>query len=180
MSRADDIVLRPLEPTDDRSTFRCGDIDLDRFFHRYAGQNQFRHHLGTTWVALSEGRILGFATVRAAHLDVGALPEELRRKLPAYPLPVLRLARLAAADDARGRGVGRVLVRAVFTLAWRMADEFGCVGVLVDAKPAAVGFYEGLGFRPIAHSKGALGDRPEPAPMFLELAAIPRPSGSGQ
>jgi GNAT superfamily N-acetyltransferase len=177
MSPPDDVVVRPLEPTDDRALFRSGNIDLDRFFQRYAGQNQFRHHIGTTWVAVVERRILGFATVSAAHLEVGELPDDLRRKLPAYPLPVLRLARLAVAEEAKGQSVGRALLRAVFTLAWRMADEFGCVGVVVDAKAEAEGFYQRLGFRALAHSKGGLGDRPEPTAMFLELGAIPRPDG---
>lgn len=180
MSRADDFVLRPLEPADDRSTVRSGNIDLDRFFQRFAGQNQFRHHIGTTWVAVCGDRILGFATVSAAHFELGALPEELRRRLPAYPLRVLRLARLAVADAARGDGVGRGLLRAVFTLAWRMADDFGCVGVLVDAKPEVVGFQGGLGFRVLGHGRGALGDRPLPTPMFLDLVAIPRPSERGR
>lgn len=175
MSLPDDLVVRPLEPSDERSTCRSGSIDLDRFFQRYAGQNQFRHHIGTTWIAVGEGRIVGFATVSAAHLEVGELPDTLRRKLPAYPLPVLRLARLAVAEEARGLGVGRILLRAVFALAWRMADDFGCVGVAVDAKPEAVGFYERLGFRTLIHGAGAMGDRPEPTAMFLELGAIPRP-----
>jgi GNAT superfamily N-acetyltransferase len=177
MSRPDDLVVRPLEPSDDRSAFRSGNIDLDRFFQRYAGQNQFRHHIGTTWVAATEARILGFATISAAHLEVGELPEALRRKLPAYPLPVLRLARLAVAEEAKGLGIGRELLRAVFTLAWRMADDFGCVGVVVDAKLDAVGFYERLGFNALVHGKGGLGDRPEPTAMFLELGAIQRPDG---
>lgn len=174
MSPPDELVVRLLAPSDDRSGFRSGNIDLDRFFLRYAGQNQFRHHIGTTWVGVHGARILGFVTVSAAHLEVGELPEGLRRRLPAYPLPVLRLARLAVAEEARGQGVGRALLRAVFTLAWRMADELVCVGVVVDAKADAVGFYERLGFRPLRYTKGGLGDRPEPTVMFLELAAIPR------
>lgn len=177
MSLADDVVFRPLHPSDDRSTFRSGNIDLDRFFQRYAGQNQFRHHIGTTWVAARQSTILGFATVSAAHFETGALPDEFRRGLPAYPLPVLRLARLAVSEAAKGQGIGRLLLRGVFTLAWRMATDFGCVSVLVDAKPEAARFYENLGFRALAHTKGALGDRPEPIPMFLELGAIPKPRG---
>ncbi len=171
----DEVVVRRLERGDDRSGFRSGNVDLDRFFHRFAGQNQFRHHIGTTWVAARGSAILGYATVSAAHLELGKLPAPLQKKLPTYPLPVLRLARLAVASDAQGQGVGRLLLRAVFTLAWRMADALGCVGVVVDAKPEAVAFYERLGFLALGHSKGGLGERPEPTPMFLELGAIPRP-----
>ena len=46
-----EIVVRPLARTDDRSGFACGNIELDRFVQRYAGQNHFRHHIGTTHVA---------------------------------------------------------------------------------------------------------------------------------
>lgn len=57
-----------------------------------------------------------------------------------------------------------------------MADDMGCIGVLVDAKPGAVSYNAKLGFRELEHTRGALGDRPQPTPMFLELAAIPRPA----
>jgi hypothetical protein len=50
------VVVRRLEPRDDRTRFRSGNVDLDRFFARYAGQNQFRHHIGTTYVAVDEER----------------------------------------------------------------------------------------------------------------------------
>jgi len=48
------ITVRRLEPEDDRTNFRSGNVDLDRFFARYAGQNQFRHHIGTTYVAVDD------------------------------------------------------------------------------------------------------------------------------
>ena len=90
------ITIRRLEPGHDRMNFRSGNIDLDRFFVRYAGQNQFRHHIGTTYVAIDDhGVIAGFATVAASELMTAALPQSRRKRLPSYPLPVLRLARLA-------------------------------------------------------------------------------------
>jgi Uma2 family endonuclease len=51
---------------------------------------------------------------------------------------VLRLARLAVDESPRGHGVGSALLRHVFILALKMSEEYGCVGVLVDAKPDAV------------------------------------------
>jgi GNAT superfamily N-acetyltransferase len=165
--------IRRLRPEDDRSGFRSGNVEIDRFFLRFAGQNQFRHHIGTTYVAIDGATIAGFATVVASELTVAALPVAKRRKLPAYPLPVLRLARLGVDERCQGRGVGSALLRAVFMLAHRMAGDVGCVGVVVDAKREAVAFYEKLGFIALGVESGHLGDRPEPSPMFLELGAIP-------
>lgn len=170
------VSVRPLRPEDDRSDFRSGDPDLDTFLRRYAGQNQFRHHTGTTYVAEEEGRIVGFATVAASHLEIEDLPASKRRRLPEYPLPVLRLARLATDERERGRGIARELLRAVFVIAHRMAEEVGCIGVVVDAKPGAVSFYEELGFLRLEISKGGFaGPGGGSTPLFLELSAIPKP-----
>lgn len=170
------IRVRKLTPGDDRSSFRSGDVDLDRFFSRYAGQNQFRHHVGTTYVAVdSRGDIKGFATVAASELAPRTITSVRRSRLPGYPLPVLRLARLAAAESSQGHGVGALLLRAVFALAQTMSSEIGCVGVVVDAKPDAISFYAKLGFVPLEAEAGELGDRPAPRPMFLEIGQI----GSG-
>ena len=62
-SGGQEIRIRRLEPQDDRCGFRSGNIDLDRFFQRYAGQNQFRHHIGATYIAVQDVQIAGFATV---------------------------------------------------------------------------------------------------------------------
>lgn len=172
------LEIRRLLQDDDRSGFRSGNVELDRFFQRYAGQNQFRHHIGTTYIAIDEGTIVGFVTVTASEITVAEVPQSRRKKLPQYPLPVLRLARLAVDERAQGRGVGSTLLRAVFTLAHRMAEELGCIGVVVDAKPEAIPFYTKLGFIDLGATAGQLGDRPEPRPMFLELGAIPKPSSS--
>lgn len=167
------VSVRKLQPRDDRSAFESGDADLDRFFRRFAGQNQFKHHVGTTYVAEEDGEILGFATVSAAQIEIQDLPASKQGRMPRYPLPVLRLARLAVDKRAQGRGVGLTLLKAVFLLARAMADDFGCVGVTVDAKPQAVAFYRHYGFFQVGALQGQLGERPEPLPMFLEIGMIP-------
>lgn len=164
------MVIRALAIGDDRSRFRSGQPDLDRFFQRYAGQNQFRHHVGVTYVAEEAGAILGFVTVAAGHIDGDALPGA--SDLPRYPLPMLRLARLAVADTAQGRGVGAALVRFVFALAHDTAATIGCVGIVVDAKQDATPFYGRLGFVPLRVTAGELEDRPKATPMFIALGAV--------
>jgi GNAT superfamily N-acetyltransferase len=167
------VAVRKLQPRDDRSAFDSGDPDLDRFFKRFAGQNQFKHYIGTTYVAEDDGQIVGFATVSAAQLEIRDLPPAKQGRLPRYPLPVLRLARLAVDRKAQGRGVGLTLLKAVFVLAKAMAADFGCIGIVVDAKPQAVRFYERYGFTSLEIVQGQLEDRPEPVAMFLEIGAIP-------
>jgi len=164
--------IRPLRESDDRATFRSGDPDLDRFLVKYAGQNQFRHHIGTTYVAVEGGRILGYATVAAGCIEGEGLPSATGRKLPRYPLPVLRLARLAVDSALQSRGVGGALLRHVFLLALNMSNDFGCVGVVVDSKPEAVDFYSRFGFSPLDVREGRLESRPQPTPMFLPLQLI--------
>jgi len=170
--------IRALRPTDDRSTFRSGDEALDRFLHRYAGQNQFRHYLGVTYVAVDGGRVLGFATVAPRHIVIEDLPERARKKLPSYPLPVLGLARLAIDESARGAGLGARLLRYVLELAVKMADELGCAGVVIDAKPGAIDFYAKFGFTPFEQLEGESDARPRPTTMWLPIQAIKQASGS--
>jgi GNAT superfamily N-acetyltransferase len=164
--------IRALRQSDDRSAFRCSDADLDRFLQKYAGQNQFRHHIGTTYVAVEGGRVAGYVTVAAGHIEIEDLPAAQRKKLPRYPLPVLRLARLAVDKAFQGQGAGRQLLRFVLTLALQMAEGFGCIGVVVDAKGEAVSFYEQFGFAPLEVCEGQSPARPQPTAMFLPLTEI--------
>ena len=164
--------IRALRESDERSSFRSGDPDLDRFLHRFAAQNQFRHFLGVTYVAIDEGQVLGFATVAPAHIEIERLPAAARSKLPHYPLPVLRLARLAVDMTVQGQGLGSELLRFVLQLASRMAGEYGCIGVLVDAKPEAEAFYAKYGFFPVEALEGHSHARPRQRAMFLGLGAI--------
>ncbi len=164
--------IRALLPSDDRSRFRSGDADLDRFLRAYAGQNQFRRHLATTYVALESGRLLAYVTVAAGQIEVETLPVAERRGLPRYPLPILRLARLAVDEGVQGLGLGKEMLRFVFHLALRMMEGFGCVGVCVDARPASVRFYEQYGFVPIDLVIGGADLRPTPQPLFLAISRI--------
>ena len=51
------------------------------------------------------------------------LAKSLRRCLPAYPLPVFWVARLAVDERFQGHGVGRLLLRSMLELALDMGDR---------------------------------------------------------
>jgi GNAT superfamily N-acetyltransferase len=84
---------------------------------------------------------------------------------------VLRLARLGVDTRTQGLGIGKALLRHVLTLAVEQREHLGCVGVVTDAKPEAISFYQALGFVPAEGvSEGFL--HGEPLPMFLAIDTI--------
>jgi GNAT superfamily N-acetyltransferase len=171
------VELRALERGDDRSGFSCGRADLDRFFEHYAGQNQFKLHLSVTYVAVVRGRIVGFATVAPCALERASVPSaRLRARLPSYPLPVLRLARLGVDTRAQRLGIGRALLRHVLQLALEQRDRLGCVGVVTDSKSESLAFYERLGFAPLEGVREGLLVS-EPRALFLGIETIARAVG---
>jgi len=117
--------------------------------------------------------IVGYLTVSPSHIEI----EELPARLPHDPLPILRVARLAVAETAQSTGVGRTLLHAACLLARDQARRVGCVGLVVDAKPQAVAYYQRYGFAPLEITEGGLGDRPQPVPLFLPVDAIPEVAG---
>jgi GNAT superfamily N-acetyltransferase len=168
------VLIRQLARDDDRSDFSCGQADLDRFFEHYAGVNQFKLHLAVTYVALVRGSIVGFATVAPTAIERASVPSaRLRKRLPHYPLPVLRLARLGVDRRAQGLGIGKALLRQVLCLAVEQRERLGCVGVVTDAKPEAREFYERLGFEALEQVREGL-LLSSPSPMFLSLETIVR------
>lgn len=124
-------------------------------------------------MAVEKKKIIGFVTLAAAELEIAGLPISRRKGLPSYPLPALRIARLAVDERAQGRGVGAELLKHALIIARRTAEAVGCIGVVVDAKPDAVTFYERYGFEPTVTVSGGLGDRPEPTVLFLPMSLIP-------
>ncbi len=166
------IEIRVLRREDDRTQFRSGDDALDLYFHRYAGQNQFRYHIGVTYVATQAKRIIGFVTVSPGSMDAETAAG---KAMPPYPLPILRVARLAVAGSSQGRGIGQALLRYCIELAEKLMEEVGCVGLMVDAKPGAEDFYTRFGFVTVEIVEGRQAYRPSPTTMFLPLGSVPRP-----
>ena len=165
-------AIRRLLAGDDTSAFRCGDPEFDLFLQRYAGQNQERLFVGTTYAALDGPRVVGYVTVAVGQIDRDDVPSHARGGLPRYPLPVLRLARLAVDEGSQGRGLGRRLAAYAFAVALQVRAAAGCIGVVVDALPGRVAFYADLGFVEVELVSGHSPIRPQPVAMFLALDSV--------
>jgi GNAT superfamily N-acetyltransferase len=139
------VELRSLVEEDDRQGFSCGDAQLDDFFRARAGQSQFKHRASATYVLASPGVIAAFVTVVPGTARRDELGPTFQR-LPPSPLPVLVLARMGVSTAHQRTGLGERLLGKVVSLALGLSRDVGCVGVVVDAKVAARGFYERFDF----------------------------------
>jgi predicted N-acetyltransferase YhbS len=166
------IQIRQLTKNDDTSTFDCGDVTLNQYIKQYAKQNQFKHYIGTTYIALVKGVIVGYVSVSASSLRTDALTEHLTKRLPQYPLLILRLTRFAVDNKYKQQGLGKNLLKFVLNLTLKQKEQFGCFGLVVDAKEGSVSFYEQFGFIFFNVEAGALDIRPYATSMFLSTKTI--------
>lgn len=135
-----------------KNDFDCGVEELNEFLCRYAGQNA-RNGISVTYVAIDEGSdaILGFYSISNGEVAHADLPESEARKLPGYPVPVVRIGRLATSVSARGQGIGKLLLIDALKKTIRLSEEIGIRAVEVDAKsPEARAFYSQYGFVQLA------------------------------
>ncbi|TAN02793.1 MAG: GNAT family N-acetyltransferase [Rhodanobacteraceae bacterium] len=134
----------------DRERFDCGEVSLNHYLRRLAGQH-LRDGIATTQVLVDEGapsRILGFYTLAAAQVALDVLQPADRRRLPRYPVPAARLARLAVVHAEHGHGLGAALLQDAVKRCLALRADLGVLVLVVDALsegPAA--FYRLYGFR---------------------------------
>ena len=164
--------IRILKKSDDRSSFSCGEIELDYYFQKFAGQNQFKHFVGTTYIATDDKEIFGFVTVSSGSLSRDDLPKNFQKKFPNYPLPILHITRIGVDVKYQNRGIGKELMFSAFKLALEQKERVGCIGVVVDAKVDAVTFYQQLGFVELDAVRGLSKTHPLPIPMFIVIQTI--------
>lgn len=135
-------IIEPLRPGHDRRAFTCGVAALDEYLRRFARQHADAN-VSRTYVAVDDETICGFYSLAMSGIRRDNLPAEQVRRLPNFPLPVARLARLAVATRHQGQGLGELLLADALQRCLRLASEIGMIGVVVDAKDErSRGWYE--------------------------------------
>lgn len=139
--------IETLADRHDRSKFRCGSEPLDRYFREQVTQD-VRRSVSACYVLLEPDtdNVVGYYTLAASGVPLDAMPPELIKRLPRYPLvPVARLGRLAVDAGFHGRQLGGALLWDAATRAAR--SEVAVFALVVDAKDdAALAFYRHHGF----------------------------------
>ncbi len=100
-------------------------LDRSEFLRRVELQSPSGYEL---WGAVEGGRVIGAVGFRPAH--------SLARGL------YLHVDDLVVTAGRRGQGIGRMLLVA----AEREAQRLGCASVFLDSRPAALRFYQDLGY----------------------------------
>lgn len=140
------VSVKEISPKSVLKKFDCEVEALNEFFSRYALKND-ELGIGKTFVALNENnQIAGYFTLATAQVAYQEIPDDFKEKLPKYPIPALRIARLAVNKDLKGKGIGKWLLAQAFIKAIHVADVTGLYFIIVDAKETSKSFYEHYGF----------------------------------
>jgi GNAT superfamily N-acetyltransferase len=159
-------LIEKLDKRHDRAAFSCGVEELDDYLHRFAGQNE-KTGISQHFVAVAtagDGKVLGYYALSAGSVAFDVVPDELKKRLPRYPIPVAHLGRLAVDQCMQGRGLGAELLIDALARVARIGDEIGIHAVEVVAmNEAASRFYQKYGFT-------ALKD--DPKHLYLPMSVV--------
>jgi predicted GNAT family N-acyltransferase len=126
----------------------CGVEALDAYLRKQAGQD-LKKRAAVPFVITPNGKtIAGFYTLSQYAVQLDAVPPDVAKKLPKYPVvPATLLGRLAISAAFRGQGLGAMLLMDALYRALLHSGELASAGVVVDAKDAAaLTFYKKYGF----------------------------------
>ena len=145
-------AIEELDPRrHDRAAFDCGVEALNRYLRTLAVQHRTKG-IATTFVLVdttAPATILGYYSLSAASLAFDRLTEADRKGLPDYPIPAVRIGRLAASAAHRGQRLGELLLANAIKRTLFARHTLGVYAVVVEAKDtAAEAFYRKYGFRP--------------------------------
>jgi GNAT superfamily N-acetyltransferase len=141
-----DLRIGPLGRVHQLNAFESGAEELDRWLHRFA---QIADRAGTAkiYVLANGNRVLGYYALTPAAVNRCERPERHAKGMPAHPIGVILLARLAVDRSLQGQGYGRALMADAAIRTLQAADLIGARAMLVHARDEqAARFYERLGF----------------------------------
>jgi len=152
-----------LNSTHDLSGFHSSEPELDEFLKEDALVNQ-GNLISVTRLVLLDGNIVGYFTLINDSIEVRSVEECDREESYHFrKYPALKIARLATHSDFERYGVGRSMLRKIFTISITLSRYVGCRIITVDSKHSAVDFYKKFAFKPAMRTPG------ETVPLYLDL-----------
>ncbi|USZ14103.1 GNAT family N-acetyltransferase [Moraxella sp. FZFQ2102] len=123
----------------DRQSFDCGNVQINSYLHRLAGQH---HKKGISKVhVLAQGsEIIGFYTLSNLMINI---------KSKHYPntVPAILIGRIGVSLNHQGQGFSKMLLTHALQKITKLSQDTGIVFVVVDAKDEKLAeYYTKFGF----------------------------------
>ena len=139
-------AIEKLRRTHAVEDFDCGNEQLNRFLLRFAWQNQ-QANASHTYVAVSDGQIVGFYTLVVGSVARDHAPVRVVKGLAQHPTPVMIVARLAVDTRYQGMRLGSGLLKDAMLRTLQASEIAGIRALAVHANDStARAFYEHFGF----------------------------------
>ena len=126
------------------TTFNSNEPKLDEYLVKYALKNSL-NNISKTYLLEERKVLIGYVTLAAAAINLVDLPKGYEG-VPRYPIPAIRIARLAIDYRFQKKGYGKELLKFALKQSLIASTRIGIKFVIVDAKENAKGFYEKYGF----------------------------------
>jgi GNAT superfamily N-acetyltransferase len=160
MSGEHDLIVEPIGKHHNRGDFSCGYDTLDQYIKKQATQDARRMVAAPFILSRESDRktIIGYYTLSAFGISLQDLPDEVVKKLPAYPIvPVTLLGRLGLDQRYKGQGLGEFLLIDALKRALKQSSQIAAAAVVVDAiDEKAAGFYRHFEFIAFPDKPGRL------------------------
>lgn len=141
-----ELRLERLSPTHHLNEFDSGNEVLDNWLKRHALSAQAMDS-ARTFVLVQTDRVVGYVSLAMGSVQRADAPALLVRGMPAYPVGMVLIARLAINRNEQGRGLGRRLLADALRMAVLAGEAAAARLVVVDAiDEQAVQFYRLHGF----------------------------------
>lgn len=134
----------------DTKAFDCGKESMNKFLKQSAARHM-KDNLSTTEVIIEEGHpgkapIVAYYTLAPATVKREEIPAE--KSLPAYPIPVIMLARLAVDKNYAGKGLGKKLLVYILRKCYQISQkDLPYYAVILDVLDNdALAFYQSFNF----------------------------------
>lgn len=138
--------LERLGPQHDVTTFTSGQDELDRWIRRHGLAAQDMDS-ARTFVLVGEDGVIGYFSLTMGSVRRADAPARLVRAMPAYPVGMVLLARLAVNRPDQSKGHGALLLAEALRKAVAAGEAAAARLVVVDAiDEQAAAFYARHGF----------------------------------
>ena len=157
-----ELIILPLDESDDLSSFNCESEELNDFLKTNALVDQ-NNLVNRTRLCFFSGSLAGFYSLAADTIETKSVIDGVEsysyRKYPA-----IKIARLAVDSRFERRGIGTFLIKIILAQVVSICDNIGCRYLLVDSKLESVEFYKKFEFNVAEKNKKA-----DFVPMYLNM-----------